>query len=165
VPCSKERSLEQNDQAETRLNFHKRGIKSGRASAAKTTDDLPVDQPLVIPEELANTLSAEDIQTAATLWHKKVIRAVFHGYRLRTALEFCFVHVFLVLSCYVTTCCFVHIFLLLSCYVSTCCVVHIFLLLLRINVLFCVHECSAEALHVLYILHNHAVNISFCVIV
>lgn len=72
MPCSKERSLEQNDQAETRLNFHKRGIKSGRASAAKTTDDLPVDQPLVLPEELANTLSAEDIQTAAALWHKNL---------------------------------------------------------------------------------------------
>ena len=41
------------------------------------------------------------------------------------------------------------------------------LLLLRINVLFCVREwsSSAKALHVLYILHNHTVNISFCVIV
>lgn len=62
--------MDENEQAETRLNFHKRGIKSGRASAAKTTDDVPVDQPLVLPEELANTLSAEDIQAAAVLWQR-----------------------------------------------------------------------------------------------
>ena len=60
--------MEQNDQADEQLNVYRRGIKSDRANATKTTDDLPEEPPLVLPQELANTLSAEQIQAAADLW-------------------------------------------------------------------------------------------------